>query len=146
MEYNIANQKINAATLKQTAGAGSVSDAEQKANRESNVDPTKIPALGAFNAMAQSQFDGDRARYKADWALTQPAQNRLELDKAWRKEGQRLTKIYEDMARERIKFINQNGSTYNAVREGYRRYPVPEYDPESGTWKKTKPLTQILGR
>ncbi len=35
--------------MKQTAGPGSVSDAEQRANRESNVDPTKIPALGAYN-------------------------------------------------------------------------------------------------
>lgn len=145
-EFNIANQKINVATLKQTAGAGSVSDAEQKANRESNVDPTKIPALGAYNAMAQSQFDGDRARWKADWAIKQPATNRIELDAAWRKESQRLSKIYEDMARERIKFINQNGNTYNAVREGYRRFPVPEYDPDTNTWKKTKPLGAILGQ
>lgn len=144
-EYNIANQKINAATLKQTAGPGAVSDAEQRANRESNVDITKIPALGAYNAMAQSQFDGDRARWKADWALTQPAQNALELDRAWRKESQRLSNIYRDMATQRIRFINENGNTFNAVREGYRRFPVPEYDPESGTWKKTKPLGAILG-
>jgi hypothetical protein len=145
-EYNLANQKINVATLKQTAGAGSVSDAEQKANRQSNIDPTKIPALAAYNAMAQSQFDGDRARWKADWAIRQPANNRIELDAAWRKESQRLSKIYEDMAKERIKFINQNGNTYNAVREGYRRFPIPEYDPDTNTWKKTKPLGAILGR
>jgi len=144
VEYNIANQKINAATLKQTAGGGSVSDAEQKANRDANVDITKVPALGAYNAMAQSQFDGDRARYKADWALTQPAQNALELDRAWRKESQRLAKIYQETATARAKFIAQNGGTYSAVREGYRRFPIPEYDPESGSWKKTKPLAEIL--
>ena len=144
-EYNIANQQINAATLKRTAGAGSVSDAEQKANKESNVDPTKIPALGAYNAMAQSQFDADKARWKADWALNSTATNALQLDKEWRRESQRLSDIYRDIAVQRIKFINANGNTYNAVREGYRRFPVPEYDPGSGTWKKTKPLGAILG-
>lgn len=142
-EYNISNQKINAATLKQTAGPGAVSEPEQRVNRESNVDVTKIPALGAFNAMAQSQFDGDRARYKADWAATQTFGSALEMDKAWRKENQRLAENYTNIARERIKFINENGNTYNAVREGYRRFPVPEYDPATESWKKTKPLSSF---
>jgi len=140
-EYNIANAKINAATLKQTAGAGSVSDAEQRANREMNVDPTKIPGLGAYNAMAQSQFSGDLARYKADWASTHPATNALQLDKAWRKESQQLTEMYANIAKERAKFITDNGATTPAVKEAYKRYPVPEYDPATEKWKKTKPLT-----
>lgn len=140
-EYNIANAKINAATLKQTAGAGSVSDAEQRANREMNVDPTKIPGLGAFNAMAQSQFEGDKARYKADWASTHPATNALQLDKAWRKESQQLTEMYTNVSKERAKFITANGATTPAVKEAYKRYPVPEYDPATETWKKTKPLS-----
>ncbi len=146
MEYNAANQKINAATLKATAGPGSVSDAEQKINRESNVDITKVPALGAYNAMAQSQFDGDRARWKADWALTQPATNALELDREWRKESSRLSQIYSNIARQRIQFIQQNGSTTDAVRQGYKRFPVPEYDAQSGRWIKTRPISEILGR
>jgi hypothetical protein len=140
-EYNIANAKINAATLKQTAGAGSVSDAEQRANREMNVDPTKIPGLGAYNAMAQSQFEGDKARYKADWASTHPATNALQLDKAWRKESQKLTEMYTEIAKQRAKFINDNGATTPAVKEAYKRFPVPEYDPATETWKKTKPLS-----
>lgn len=140
-EYNIANAKINAATLKQTAGAGSVSDAEQRANREMNVDPTKIPAMGAYNAMAQSQFEGDKARYKADWASTHPATNALQLDKAWRKESQQLTEMYTDIAKQRAKFITENGATAAAVKEAYKRFPVPEYDPQTEKWKKTKPLT-----
>lgn len=145
-EYAIANAKINAATLKQTAGAGSVSDAEQRANREMNVDPTKIPAMGAYNAMAQSQFEGDKARYKADWAANHPATNALQLDKAWRKESQQLTEMYTNIAKERIKFIVDNGSSAQAVKEAYKRYPIPEYDPATEKWKKTKPLAQILGR
>jgi hypothetical protein len=145
MEYNTANQRVNAATLKQNAGPGAVSDAEQRANREANVDITKVPALGAFNAMAQSQFDGDRARWKADWALSQPAQNALQLDKAWRKENQRLGEIYRETATQRAKFIAENGGTTAAVQLGYKRFPVPEYDPATESWIKTKPLSQILG-
>jgi len=145
-EYNIANQRINAATLKQTAGPGSVSDAEQKANRESNVDPTKVPALGAYNAMAQSQFSGDLARYKADWAENHPATNALQLDKAWRKESQSLSELYGTIAKQRAQYIAGNGATTAAVREGYRRFPIPEYDPNTGTWKKTKPIAEILGK
>lgn len=143
MEYNIANQRINAATLKQTAGPGSVSDAEQRANRESNVDPTKIPALGAYNAMAQSQFSGDLARYKADWADKQPATNALQLDKAWRKESSQLSQMYGDIAKQRAEYISNNGATTNAVKEGYKRFPIPEYDPQTETWKKTKPLSSF---
>ena len=145
MEYNTANQRVNAATLKQNSGPGSISDAEQRANREANVDITKVPALGAFNAMAQSQFDGDRARWKADWAATQPAQNALQLDRAWRKENQRLADLYRDVATQRGKFISDNGGTTTAVQQGYKRFPVPEYDPATESWKKTKPLGQILG-
>jgi hypothetical protein len=140
MEYNTANQRVNAATLKQNAGPGAVSDAEQRANREANVDITKVPALGAFNAMAQSQFDGDRARWKADWALTQPAQNALQLDKAWRKENQRLGEMYRETATQRARFIAENGGTTAAVQLGYKRFPVPEYDPATETWKKTRPI------
>lgn len=142
-EYQIANVDINAANLKKTAGAGSVSDAEQKVNKEAGIDPTKVPALGAYNAMSQGKFDADKARWKADWADTQPATNALQLDKAWRQESSRLTDIYSNIAKERIKFITDNGSTTMAVKEGYKRFPIPEYDPQSGGWKKTKPLSSF---
>jgi len=141
-EYHIANVDVNAANLKKSAGAGSVSDAEQKVNREAGVDPTKIPALGAYNAMSQSKFDADKARWKADWASTSTATNALELDKQWRQESSRLTKIYSDIAKERARFIADNGSTTAAVKEGYKRFPIPDYVPGEG-WKKTRPLSSF---
>jgi hypothetical protein len=140
-EYQIANVDINAANLKKTAGAGSVSDAEQTVNRQAGVDPTKVPALGAYNAMAQGKFDADKARWKADWAENHPATNALQLDKAWRQESSRLTDVYSTIARDRINYIAKNGSTTAAVREGYKLFPIPEYDPQSGQWKKTKPMS-----
>jgi len=145
-EYQIANVAVNSANLKKTAGPGSVSDAEQKVNREAGVDPTKVPALAAYNAMAQSKFDADKSRYKADWAESSPATNALQLDKAWRKESQSLTEVYTNIAKQRAKFIADNQSTTMAVKEGYKRYPIPEYDPNTGQWKKTKPMTDIFGK
>ena len=145
MEYNTANQRINAATLKQNSGPGSISDSEQKANKEANVDITKVPALGAYNAMAQSQFTGDIARAKMDWAAGQNFANAAQMDKAWRKEQAGLTTMYADMAKQRAEWIAANGATTAAVKEGYKRFPIPEYDPNSESWKKTKPLNEIFG-
>jgi hypothetical protein len=134
--------------LKATAGGGSVSDAEQDANKKANVDPTTIPALGGYNAMAQSQFSGDLASFKGDWAADQTFTNTTQLEKAWRKEQAKYSKIYGKIAEERGKYIYQNGSTTAAVIEGYKRFPVPEYDVGEGRWKNTreKKIGDILGR
>jgi hypothetical protein len=145
MEYNVSNQRINAASLKQNSGPGSISDSEQRANKEANVDITKVPALGAYNAMAQSQFTGDMARAKMDWAAGQTFANAAQMDKAWRKEQAGLTTMYADMAKQRAEWIAANGATTSAVKEGYKRFPIPEYDPNSESWKKTKPLNEIFG-
>ena len=126
-EYNNLNATVNARTLKSTAGAGSVSDAEQRANRERNVDPTQMPALAAYNSMAQSQFNADLARYKGDWAQNSTATNALQLDKEWRKVQQGLVNNYVDVAKQRLEYISKNGSTAAAVREGYHLFPIPEY-------------------
>jgi len=140
-EYNNMNATINARTLKSTAGPGSVSDAEQQANRERNVDPTKVPALGAYNSMAQSQFNADLARYKGDWAPNSTASNALQLDKEWRKEQKKLVDTYTTISKDRLDYITKNGSTAAAVKQGYVRFPVPEYDPTQERWIKTKPIT-----
>ena len=140
-EYAIANADINSKTLKSTAGPGSISDAEQKINQARNVNPTMVPMLGGYNAMAQSQFNGDLARYKGDWATTSTATNTAQLEKDWRKEKDKLSKMYTDTARDRIKYISEMGNTPAAIKEGYKRYPVPQYDPNTESWIKKKPLT-----
>jgi len=140
-EYAISNAVINRATLKATAGPGGVSDAEQEANKKSNVDPTKIPALGGYNAMAQSQFSGDLAQYKGDWIGNQKFTTVYDTERAWKKEQARINDMYRNTAEQRIKYINDNGNSTAAVKEGYRRFPIPEYDSRTETWKKTKPLS-----
>jgi hypothetical protein len=142
-EYAIANAEISAKTLRSTSGPGSVSDAEQAANRERNVDVTKIPMLGGYNSMAQSQFNGDLAKYKGDWSVDSRATNTAQLEKDWRKEKQRLTDTYIDLAKQRVDYIGKMGNTAAAIKQGYILYPVPEYDAATGTWKKTKPLTSF---
>lgn len=140
-EYAIANADINAKTLKGTAGPGSVSEAEQKINQARNVDPTQVPMLGGYNAMAQSQFSGDLAKYKGDWSLTSKASNTAQLESDWRKEKTKITQMYIDMAKQRIDYIASMGNTSAAIKAGYDRFPVPEYDANTGTWRKTKPIT-----
>jgi hypothetical protein len=140
-EYAIANADINSKTLKGTAGPGSVSEAEQKINQARNVDPTLVPMLGGYNAMAQSQFNGDLARYKGDWATSNTsAANTAQLEKEWRKEKEKYTKIYADTAKQRIEYIAGMGNTPAAIKEGYRRFPVPQYDSITESWIKKKPI------
>jgi hypothetical protein len=145
-EYNALNAQIAGQTLRETAGPGAVSDAEQAANRARNVDITKSPMLGAYNIMGQSQFNGDLQRYKADLAATTTAPNATSFDRDFRKTQSELIKAYREVTEARLKFMDANGGANNpaAVREGYKRYPVPEYDPQSGNWRYLKPLDKIF--
>ena len=145
-EYNALNAQIAGKTLRETAGPGSVSDSEQQANKARNVDITKAPMLGAYNMMGQSQFNGDLQRYKADLAATTAAPNATTFDRDFRKTQAELIKAYREVTETRLDYINKNGGATNpaAVRDGYKRYPVPEYDVSSGNWRYLKPLDKIF--
>ena len=138
------NADINSKTLKSTAGSAQVSDAEQKLNQARNVDITKVPMLGGYNAMAQSQFAGDLAKYRGDWATTVKAGNTAELERLWRREKDGINKLYLDSAKQRVEYIAKMGSTAAAIKEGYKLYPVPRYDPTlnngQGGWINKKPI------
>ena len=144
VEYAIMNADINSKTLKSTAGSAQVSDAEQKLNQARNVDITKVPMLGGYNAMAQSQFAGDLAKYRGDWATTVKAGNTAELERLWRREKDGINKLYLDSAKQRVEYIAKMGSTAAAIKEGYKLYPVPRYDPTlnngQGGWINKKPI------
>jgi hypothetical protein len=145
-EYNALNAQIAGRTLRETAGPGAVSDAEQAANRARNVDITKAPMLGAYNMMGQSQFSGDLQRYKADLAATTTAPNATTFDRDFRKTQTELVKAYREVTEARLDWINKNGGANNpaAIRDGYKKYPVPEYDVSTGNWKYLKPLDKIF--
>jgi len=145
-EFNALNAQIAGRTLRETAGPGAVSDAEQAANRARNVDITKAPMLGAYNMMGQSQFSGDLQRYKADLAATTTAPNATTFDRDFRKTQTELVRAYREVTEARLDFINKNGGANNpaAIRDGYKRYPVPEYDVNTGNWRYLKPLDKIF--
>lgn len=150
LEYNALNARIAAQTLRETAGPGSVSDAEQQANRAANVDIGTTPLLGAYQMMARSQFGADMQRYKADYAAGQTGRytNATAFDRDFRKIQSDLTNTYRDISTRRNEFITRNGNTPEAIREGYKRFPVPQYDPSmndgQGGWRYLKPLGDIL--
>ena len=145
-QYNSLNAQIAGQTLRETAGPGAVSDAEQAANRARNVDITKAPMLGAYNMMSQSQFSGDLQRYKADLSANTTAPNATAFDRDFRRTQAELIKAYRDTTDARLNFIDKNGGATNpaAIREGYKRFPVPQYDAASGQWQYLKPLEKIF--
>jgi hypothetical protein len=145
-DYSSLNAQIAGQTLRETAGPGSVSDAEQAANKARNVDITKAPMLGAYNMMARSQFNGDIQRYKSDLSANTAAPNATVFDREFRKEQSKLVNAYREVTEARLDFIDKNGGANNpaAIREGYKRFPIPQYDVETGNWKYLKPLDKIF--
>jgi hypothetical protein len=145
-EFNALNAQIAGQTLRETAGPGSVSDAEQQANRARNVEITKTPMLGVYNMMSQSQFNADLQRYKSDLAggPSNTATNATAFDSQFRRYQSELIKSYREVTEARLKYIQENGAGPGAIREGYKRYPVPEYDPNSGGWRYLKPIDKII--
>lgn len=150
-EFEAENIRIAANTLKEIAGPGAVSEAEQRVNREANLDIGSTPILGTYNIIAQSQFAADMKRYKSDYAAGtgHTATNVGQFEREWRRIAQDLSKSYLDMARRRADYIQKNGSSPDAVRKAYELYPVPQYDPSlndgQGGWRYLRPLDQIMG-
>jgi hypothetical protein len=145
-EYVSLNAQIAAQTLRETAGPGSVSDAEQAANKARNVDITRAPMLGAYNIMGQSQFNGDLSRYKSDLAADSKLSSATAFDRQFRGTQAELVRAYREVSEARLDYINKNGGANNpaAIRQGYKKYPTPEYDPTTGQWKYLKPLDKIF--
>jgi len=145
-EYNALNAQIAGRTLRDTAGPGAVSDAEQQANRARNVDIGRAPMLGAYNMMSQSQFAGDLSRYKSDLASSSDAKSATLFERDFRKTREELIKSYREVTDARLDYINKNGGATNpaAIREGYKLFPVPQYDVGTGNWRYLKPLNKII--
>lgn len=144
IEFNAENGKIASQTLRETAGPGSVSDAEQAANKAKNVDIGKTPMIGVYQMMGQSQFNSDLARYKSDLAADTKAPNRAVFDREFRAKSASLINEYRQIAEKRLEYIQKNGNTPQAIRDSYKAYPVPEYNPNTQQWDKRKPLGEIL--
>lgn len=137
IQIGLARQ-VDPQTLKQNAGPGAVSDAEQKANRQANVDITRQPLYTGLTLMTRSQFINDLAVARAEFKAARPDLNTTEkFNSAWNAEKARLNKEYDAIYEERAKYIaryNKDGKNPGAVVDAYKYYPVPEYDSDRKQW------------
>jgi hypothetical protein len=134
-QYNNTQSQINAMTLRQNVGPGSVSDAEQQLNKEANVDITKSPALPAFNELAQRQYEADLMRYKNDFIRnlrkSNPDADRLDLQSAWDVEASKARDTYLQASQKRLGILGAN-PTYDTIVNAYKQVPIPTYTPGEG--------------
>ena len=134
--FNMLNAQVNPLTLKQTAGPGAVSEAEQRLNQAANVDIRRAPVIGAFTQLTRSKFTSDLEAYKADWLAQRPdIKTTAQFQTAWSAEERRLRDQYNNIYAERAKYIGKNGSTPNAGVAGFKYYPVPAYNPQTKRWE-----------
>ena len=131
--------QINPLTLKSNAGAGSVSDAEQKANRDANVDILRQPLYSGLTLMTRNQFQSDLNAYRSAFKDGRPdLQTTSQFNSAWSAEKKRLDDAYDRIYAERAKYIaqyNKDGKNPGAVIDAYRHFPVPTYNSESRKWE-----------
>jgi hypothetical protein len=129
---------LNPLTLKANAGPGAVSDPEQRANRQANVDITRQPLYSGLTLMTRSQYVNDLAAYRQDFKAQHPElKTTSQFNQAWSSEKARLDKQYDNIYATRAGYIaqyNKDGKTPGAVVDAYKHYPVPEYDAESKRW------------
>lgn len=137
VQVGLAKQ-VDPFTLKQNAGPGAVSDAEQKANRQANVDITRSPLYTGLTLMTRSQFTNDLSVARAEFKAARPDLNSTEkFNSAWNTEKARLNKEYDAIYEERAKYIaqyNKDGKNPGAIIDAYKYYPVPEYNSENKSW------------
>jgi hypothetical protein len=137
IQIGLAKQ-VDPQTLKQNAGPGAVSDAEQKANRQANVDITRQGLYSGLTLMTRSQFTNDLAVARAEFKASRPDLNTTDkFNSAWNTEKARLNKEFDAIYEARAKYIgqyNKDGKNPGAVVDAYKYYPVPEYNSENKSW------------
>jgi hypothetical protein len=148
------NAALATATIKSGGFGAQVSDRDRISAEKMQLDITEVPALGMFQGKAQQLFNFDMSRAKSDWASTKNFDAVDQLERAWRKEQTTLVEQYGKIADERNAFIKANSdgkpATIGLVRDAYRRYPVPQYDPNlnngEGGWRnlRKRDLNDIL--
>ena len=136
-QINLSRQ-IDPLTLKANAGAGAVSDAEQRANRQANIDITRQTLYSAATDMTRQQFFNDLGQAKLAFSNARPDLNtRAKFDAAWSAEKRKIEEQYAKIFEARAAYIqkyNPDGSRPGAVVDAFKHYPVPEYNSETGQW------------
>ena len=125
------NNQIAPLTLRANAGPGAVSDAEQKANREANVDITRQPLYSGLTLMTRDQFEKDKSIAKNDFRSANPEIRKTDaLNKAWAAQEKQANEAYDSIYAARAAYIakhNPNNTNPGAVVDAFKYYPVPTW-------------------
>jgi hypothetical protein len=133
-QINLSTQ-VAPLTLKANAGAGSVSDAEQKANRAANIDITRQPLYAGLADLSRSQYVNDMSVARADFKAANPQfQTTEQFNRAWSAEKAKRQKEYDQIFEARAQYIAKYGNTPGAVVDAFKYYPTPEWNSETRTW------------
>jgi hypothetical protein len=156
-EYQQANTRINALTLKANEGPGSISNIEQRMNQNANM--TNIGDLGPWSALtglSKQQLTGDMTVAKAQFMAQHPELNTAaSFQKEWAKQQNSILKGYQGIYDARLAAVKpyyeaandpKNGNNEQVQRQyrnasvaAFKTYPAPDFNPETGKWEyKTK--------
>ena len=155
MAITSGNQRLATAEIKSGGFGAQISNADRASAEKMQIDIGNAPALGFYNQKAQQLYNFDSKRAKQAWAANKQFKSPDQLETEWSKESSRLTQQYQDVADERNAFLKANSdnkpATPGLVREAYKRYPVPTFDPNlnngQGGWNnpvRQRKLNQIL--
>ncbi len=146
------NNQIAPLTLRANAGPGAVSDAEQKANREANVDIARQPLYSGLTLMTRDQFEKDKSIAKNDFRSANPEIRKTDqLNKAWAAQEKRANEAYDGIYAARAAYIakhNPGNKNPGAVVDAFKYYPVPTWTGSSwdyGTEYAKKAARKPLG-
>lgn len=148
------NMQVAPFTLKQNAGAGAVSDAEQKANREANVDITRMPFYASLSLLTADQFQKDLAIAKNDFRISRPdIKTSDQLNAAWSQEKRKAEQAYNAIYAERARYLalhDPRGENINAQRAAFKLYPVPDWTGTNWDYKtpyaRRAAMDAVIGR
>ena len=149
------NNQIAPLTLRANAGPGAVSDAEQKANRDANVDITRQPLYSGLSLLTKDQFMKDQMQARAEFKAQNPQfKTTAEFNTAWNAEKARLDKQYDSIYAARAAYIakynliDKDGRATNpgAVVAAYKLLPVPEWNGETRSWDYITPQAEAIAK
>ena len=151
--YAQANTSINRATLKANSGAGSISNAEQTANKAANMNNIgDLTPFAALTGLSRRSYLGDLTQEKAAMLAASKYITRDQFDQAWQKTEDQRVKQYEGIYRARLELIKPFADKANAnpndaqaqqryrdaAIHSFRVYPTPEYTAGVGWTFPTK--------
>lgn len=166
-EFANLTANINQKTLRAASGPGAVSDAEQRANKEANLQfVERLEPLMVVNELNRSQFNSDLAAAKADFLNRNQFNTRKSFDSAWNTEQAKLVKQYEGIYKARLAYlkpyleaVQKNPGDEaaiqrrrDAIMHSMNVYPAPEYDVQTGKWDyktanaRKAAMSSVLGR